>query len=61
VKFVHFTAPNGRVVSIAADQVTAIRDAQPGEYAPGSKTVIVISSGVQAVRESRQQVEKALS
>lgn len=60
MKFVHFTAPNGRVVSIAPDQVTGLREPAKGEYAPGTKTVIVLSSGIQAVREGRAEVEKKL-
>ena len=61
MKFVHFTAPNGRVISVSPEQVSGLRDAAAGEYAPGAKTVIVLSSGVQAVRESREDVEKALA
>ena len=60
MKFVHFTAPNGRVVSVKADDVETVREPAPGEYAPGTKTVIVLVSGVQAVRESLDEVEKKL-
>lgn len=60
VKLIHFTAPNGGTVGIVTDQVEEVRDAAPGEYAPGAKAVIVLVSGFHAVRETREEVEKRL-
>jgi soluble lytic murein transglycosylase-like protein len=49
---VKFTRPNGAVVKIDPAQVTAIRAALPGEYAPGVKSVIILDKRKpQGVRE----------
>lgn len=60
MKFIHVTAPDGRTIGITPDQVEGVQDAQPGMYAPGVKTVIVLVNGIQAVRETREEVEKRL-
>ena len=60
MKFVHFTAPNGRVVSVKADDVESFREPAPGEAAPEAKTLIIMVSGFQAVRETLAEVEQKL-
>ena len=60
MKFVHFTAPNGKTVEVKADNVVSFRECAPGECAPGAKTLIVLMSGFQAVRESLDEVESKL-
>lgn len=48
---VTFTRPNGSVLKIDASKVTAIRAAQPGEYANSVKSVVTIGRRQQAVQE----------
>ncbi|MGA7805602.1 hypothetical protein [Bradyrhizobium sp.] len=61
MRLVHFTEPNGAPVGINPDQVENVRDAEPGAYAPGARTVIVLANGFQAVREPRSEVESRLA
>lgn len=60
MKFVHFTAPDGKDVPIIAGQVVAIRS-NDGSYHPAAQAVIVLVSGVQAVREDEAEVERRLA
>jgi len=47
------TRPDGSAVMIDASAVVSIREALPGEYAPGVQSVIAIGRLRQGVRESR--------
>jgi soluble lytic murein transglycosylase-like protein len=47
------TRPDGSAVMIDAASVVSIRDALPGEYAPGVQSVLAIGRLRQGVRESR--------
>jgi hypothetical protein len=60
MKLVHFTAPDGGAVGINPDQVSDIKPAEPGLYAAGARTVIVLGSSFHAVREAPAEVEKQL-
>lgn len=59
MKFVHFTSPDGKDVAIVADEVVGLKP-NDGSYHPAARTVIVLVSGVQAVRESEAEVESWL-
>jgi hypothetical protein len=59
VKFVHFTAPDGRDVPINPEQVVGIDD-NDGLYDRRAKTVITLVSGVHAVREAKADVARKL-
>jgi len=61
LELVTFTRPDGTSVQIDPAQVTAIRTASPGEYAPEVKSVVMLGKAkLQAVREDAQVATTAL-
>ena len=55
---VHLTDTAGRMVAIVKSQIVELREPS-GDY-PSAKTVVVLASGVQAVRETIAQIESLL-
>lgn len=53
----HLTAPSGRPVSLIQSQIVQLREPLPNEMDSRAKTVVVLSSGFQAVRETIAEVE----
>lgn len=60
VNAVHLTAPDGRAVAIDTGSISAVIVAPPGQYAPGSQTVVFMGRQRQAVKESVTQVAARL-
>lgn len=59
MKLVELTAPDGMPVEINPDQVVAVRPAA-GQYDLRALTVIILESGLQAVREDIHEVAAKL-
>ena len=51
------TAPNGVRFEADPEKIGLIEPAPPGEYAPGSKTVLRIDGAVHAVRETIAEID----
>jgi membrane-bound lytic murein transglycosylase B len=49
---IRLTRPDGGTVTIDVGQVTGIRAAMPGEFAPGVQTVVTLGKKSQGIRES---------
>jgi soluble lytic murein transglycosylase-like protein len=60
VKLAKLTRPDGSPVMIDRTQVRAIRAAQPGEYADGVQSVIVVGKLRQGVRETPREATAAI-
>ena len=60
-KLVDLTAPDGSEIFLAAGAITAVRAADPHIDPPGANAVVTVSGQRQAVRQTQQQVEQALS
>ncbi len=60
-KLVELTAPDGSEVFLAAGAITAVRASDPHIDPPGANAVVTVSGQRQAVRQTQQQVEQALS
>jgi hypothetical protein len=50
------TAPNGVKFEIDPEKVSIIEPATPGEWAPGSKTVLRVDGEVHAVKETVAEI-----
>lgn len=63
MKLAHFTTPDGMIVRINPDHVTAVRErAQMGEYPAKTNAVLVLLNGSnQAVNEHTEEVERILA
>lgn len=57
----HFTQPNGHDIELRADQITGVRDPLPHEMASGTRSVLELGANIQAVRETRAEVDAKLS
>lgn len=60
MKLVSFTAPDGSTVRVNPGQVTDIRTVPPGVYAPDARAIITLGGGVQAVRETPEEIAQLL-
>ncbi len=61
VNAVHLTGPDGKVVAIDTDSISAIKPVARAEYAPGTQTVIFMGKKRQAVREDIAMVVQRLN